>query len=178
MAETNGYTLAPTWRRILAYFIDFILINVLLYASISVMVNQRSLYAALGIMLLAGAYKPAMEAGLGWTIGKRSQKLAVVDVATTGPIDLNQALMRFLPWAMGIFASMLILITHWQDPQFAEVKDLVQYSEFSQRTAISQSWIIQVVTSLPVVSAFWMIADPLKQALHDKLGKTIVILEE
>ena len=166
---------ATPWRRWVAYLIDSVLLVLMTAATFYVMIYYRLLWLALAITFVEALYKPVMEARYGWTLGKLSQKIKVVDATTREKIDFNQALLRYLPWAFGFFASVFVLIRHTQDPNFAEVTDYRSYLEFAQASVLNDSWVLQIIQQVPFVSAIWLFLDPLRQALHDKFANTLVV---
>lgn len=139
------------------------------------MIYFRNLNLAILSLLVGAAYKPLMEAFYGWTLGKRSQKLEVIDLATGNKPDMNQSLMRFLPWALGVCASIFVMVRLFQNPDFADVADPYQYAELLRNSEVGQSTIVSIVSNLSIFSGTWVIGDPMRQALHDKLAKTLVI---
>ena len=173
--QTTTTTPANLWRRWLAYLVDTVLMILLTLLTFYLLIYQKMLWLALAVALLEALYKPLMEARYGWTLGKLSQKIKVVDATTGGGIDFNQSLMRYLPWAVGFFASVFVLVRHFQNPDFAGVTDYLTYMEFAQNSVLNDSWVLQLVQQVPIISATWLILDPLRQALHDKMAHTLVV---
>ncbi|NJC26840.1 RDD family protein [Neolewinella antarctica] len=175
--QPNPTTYAPAsfFRRALAYFIDSILIGLATAPAYYFLIYEGSLYAGIAIIVVGGAYKPLMEARYGWTLGKLSQRIQIVDVVTGVKPDLNQSLLRYLPWAIGVLTGILVTIRVFEQPDFDEVKDIFQYVEAMQKSSLSENFFVRNVSSLPIFSSVWMISDPLRQTLHDKLAKTLVV---
>ncbi|OAV45638.1 RDD family protein [Lewinella sp. 4G2] len=173
--ELSNVTPASYLQRWLAYIIDALVLGLFTALALYLLIYARSLYACLAVTVLEGAYKPIMEWRYGATLGKMAQKLVVVDSVTGQRMDLNQSLMRYLPWALGMFAAIFVITRQYQSADFAEVSDIYGYLDLAQNSPLSDSWVIQVISNIPIFSAAWLIADPWRQALHDKLAKTIVI---
>lgn len=172
--QTSPY--APVARRAFARLVDFGLISVPLNAlALLALIYARSLPLAVVLLLLEAAYKPVTESRWGYTLGKKWMKMRVVDQETGGNIDMNKSLLRFLPWAVSVFTTIFVYTRHFQDPAFAEVGDLIQYTEFTQEHVLSQSVIISLLTNLTIFSAVWMFSDPMNRALHDRIAKTVVV---
>lgn len=166
---------ATLFRRVFAYFIDSFVIAFFTAIAFYLLIEKRNLEMAIGVLVIGGMYKPLFEARFGWTLGKLSQRLFIVDQVTGKKPDLNQSLMRYLPWAIGVFASIFVIIRHFESPGFKEVQDVYQYLEFSRKSVLSSNFLLQVISNLPIFSGVWLIADPRRQALHDKLAKTLVV---
>lgn len=168
-------TTAPIWRRFLAWLVDAVVLSFFTAATIYVLVTYRSLAGAVVIAILEGLYKPVMEANYGWTLGKRALKIQVIDAQTGGPIDFNQSLMRYLPWAITVFAGIWLLDQYLKDPAFAEVLVMDDYMPYLRNSAWTENTYLGIIRQLPVFSSVWMVGDQLRQALHDKLAGTIVV---
>ena len=166
---------ATPWRRWVAYLLDSVLLVLITVATFYVLIYHRLLWLALVLTCVEALYKPVMEARYGWTFGKLSQKIRVVDATTRGKIDFNQALLRYLPWAFGFFASVFVLIRHTQDPNFVEVSDYRGYLEFARASVLNDSWVLQIIQQVPFISAVWLFLDPLRQAAHDKVANSLVV---
>lgn len=172
--QTSPYATIP--RRAFARVIDFGLVSVPLNAlALMAIVFYRSLPLAIGLLLLEAAYKPLTESRWGYTLGKKWMKMKVVDQATGEKMDMNQSLLRFLPWAVSVFITIFVYTRHFQAPAFAEVTDLLQYAEFAREHVLGNSFLISLLSNMTIFSAVWMFSDPMVRALHDRIAKTVVV---
>lgn len=128
-------------------------------------------------MMLVGeaAYKPIMEAIYGQTLGKKWMNIKVVDQKDFSPISWNQSLLRFLPWAAVFYATVFIVVRHFQADGFAEVDSWPAYIEFGREHPLGENLLIAMINYLPLFSVMWVMSDPMKRALHDRLAKTVVL---
>ncbi|SEQ66706.1 RDD family protein [Neolewinella agarilytica] len=179
MPDSTPLPYATFVDRLIARIIDVAIVTlpitlVMLYA-IAVL---RSMPLALLCVVAEAVYKPAFEINSGQTIGKRLRKIKVVNQKDQGEIDANQGLMRFLPWAAIAFTSVFILIRHFQSPDFADVDSIEAYLVFSREHVLGENIIIAIINYLPLFSVMWIFSDPMRRALHDRLGGTVVVKEE
>ena len=135
------------------------------------------IYAAIfgGILLLVEAiYKPIMEGLYGQTLGKKWMNILVVNQKGFGPISWNQSLLRYLPWAAVFYATVFIIVRHFQADGFMEVDSWPAYIKFGREHPLGENLIIAMINYLPLFSVMWVISDPLKRALHDRVAGTVV----
>ena len=166
---------APILRRFLAYLVDTLLLTLLTALTIYVMIGPRLVYVAIGLTVVEALYKPIMESRYGWTLGKLSQKIMVIDAATGRRPDFNQSLMRYLPWGLGMFASIFLILQYAKDPAFAEVADGWAYLDYERDSPWRKNTILAIIQQVPLFSSAWMVGDVLRQAIHDKLARTLVV---
>ena len=169
-------TTAPVWRRFVAWLIDAVVRSVFTAATVYVLVTYRSLAGAIVIAILEGLYKPVLEARFGWTLGKKAMNIQVIDAQTGNQIDFNQSLMRYLPWAITVFAGIWLLDQYLKDPAFAEVLVMEDYLEYLRNSDWNENTYLGIIRQLPVFSSVWMVGDQLRQAVHDKLAGTLVVM--
>jgi uncharacterized RDD family membrane protein YckC len=168
-AGPGGVALADAPNRMIALFIDFIILGVVSYIVSALTTNilgdnyagifgiafrTQSLIGAIvavAIMLaVTGAYFVLLWTRMnGQTLGMRVMKIAVRDQATGGAVSMNQAITRWVflgaPWAINALYG-------W-----------------------SIGWLLSVLIFLYYVYLVYSIAnDPLRQGLHDKQAKTVV----
>lgn len=138
-------------------------------------IELKSLPFAILMMLGEAAYKPIMEALYGHTLGKKWMKLEVVNQKGFGPISWNQSLLRFLPWAAVFYATVFVIIRHFQAEGFMEVTDMPMYIEFGRKHPLGENMLIAMINYLPLFSVMWVLSDPMRRALHDRLAGTVVV---
>lgn len=177
--ETTATHYASFKDRLIARLIDVCIVTLpatllMLYS----VVFLKSLPLAIACIVAEAIYKPALEITSGQTIGKRLRNIRVVTQNDRSAIDANQGLMRFLPWAMIAFASIFVLIRHFQSPDFVGVTSIEEYIKFSREHVLGENFIIAMINYLPLFSVMWIFSDPMKRALHDRLAETVVVLEK
>jgi uncharacterized RDD family membrane protein YckC len=166
----GGVALAPAPPRLIGLFIDFIILGIISYVVSLLTTNifgdnyagifgfayrQQSLIGAIvavAIMLaVTGAYFVLLWTRMdGATVGMRVLKTSVRDAATGGPITMNQAITRWVflgaPWAINALYGWTI------------------------------GWLLSILIFFYYVYLVYSIAtDPLRQGLHDKQAKTVVV---
>ena len=161
--------------RLLAHLIDTFLLLPLGLLTYYFTVERKVLWAVLTVATLSALYKPLMEGYLGWTFGKKLLRLRVVNQADLGPVTYNQAFLRYVPWALAFFTSVFVTVRLFENPDFAEVTDYVTYLEFMQDNSLSKSYLVSLLGNAPMFSAFFIVLDPMRRALHDRLGETYCI---
>lgn len=161
--------------RAVARVIDLFVLFPVSAAAAYFTLYEPNLSIVLLLALLDAAYKPTMETVYGWTVGKRIMKLKVVAQHDLGPIDLNQSLIRFLPWALVFCVTVFLNTRYFQDPNFVEIEDLEAYLKFLQDHPLSQNFFIGLLQYLPLFSAVFVFSDPFRRALHDRLAKTYCV---
>jgi uncharacterized RDD family membrane protein YckC len=113
-----------------------------------------------------------MEFYYGATVGKMAVRIKVVDYQLQA-ISLDQALIRYSPWVLSVGINLLATIHLFQTEGFDEIRNLLAYGELASNTPF-QKW-IQFSIWIAPISAFGMLFNPFKQAVHDQLAKTYCI---
>lgn len=158
--------------RIGASLIDSVVMLPLMGLNYYNIIDFKNLSLALLLALLSAAYKPFMEYYYSATVGKMALKIKVVDYQLQ-PISLEQALIRYLPWVLSIAVNILATIYIFQMDGFENVRDFLSYGDMANTTPY-QKWIQFSIWVAPI-SAFGMLFNPFKQAVHDQLAKTYCI---
>ncbi|PPK86389.1 putative RDD family membrane protein YckC [Neolewinella xylanilytica] len=161
--------------RLAAAIIDAVVLGPLSFGIYYFMVWQPSLLGIVAVWLISFAYKPILEARLGFTIGKWIMRLRVVDRGTNLRIDFNQSLLRYLPWAISAFVTLFVYIRLAQSAGIQEVGDLWAYNKYMNTFPLSQNFFVSMGNSFPIFSAVWLISDPWHRALHDRWAETFVV---
>ena len=173
-SSTSPY--ADIRKRLYARLIDFIIVFVPLNAAAMLaLFFGKSLITALAFLLIEAAYKPFLEMIWGQTIGKMILRIKVVDRATGNNISLNQTLMRFFPWALGVFGTIFLYIRYMQADGFMDITELEQMQDFMKEHVLTNNFLLSVLSNASIFSAVWMISDPLRRALHDRMADTVVV---
>jgi len=161
--------------RGLSWLVDAIIRAPLTVSIVFIAIGSKSLPLALVLMAAREAYKPVMEAVYGYTIGKRVLKIKVVNAEDQGPITWNQSLMRFIPWAIAFYTEVFLTIRFYQAPGFFEVADYEAYAKFQEAHPLYGNFWVGILGVAWVFSVMWIFSDPLRRALHDQLGRTLVV---
>ena len=161
--------------RLAAALVDLLVLAPVSFLAYYYTVHQPALYAVLSLGLVQAVYKPTLEKVWGYTVGKYFLKLRVVSAADFGPISWNQTLIRWLPWAIAFYASVFTTIRAFQDPNFGGFADYQEYFDYVRDSPLGQSTILALLNNAPVMSAVFIVGDPLMRALHDRWAGTYVI---
>lgn len=102
----------------------------------------------------------------GRTVGKKTQKLRVVDFTTEQPISMNQAFWRELPF---IILAVIALI----------ISGLIDYfSVVDESVVLSLAYVVIFLNAaFLVVQVIYCLNNPERRALHDLIGGTVVVRE-
>jgi uncharacterized RDD family membrane protein YckC len=165
----HGHPYAGFWRRVGGYLLDLL---VLLVPSVVIYIVAFRAFAgpyadAAGSLLwwpISVAYV-VIGNGLGGTFGKRWLGLRVVDATGAVPGMRRAAVRAILPYGVSL---VLILISGLLDRWLA--------SESPTPVDAVLVWALVLLLLLPLLLDYlWMIWDPRKQTLHDKLAGTFVV---
>ncbi len=165
----GGVALAPAPPRLIALFIDFIILGIIgfviniittsifgeaafgFFTTIKVQSLIGAIVTVAAMLAVTGAYFVLLWTRMdGATLGMRVLKLSVRDEKTGAAITMNQAITRWLflgaPWAINYLYG----------------------------------WSLGIIVSLLVLIYYIYLTvsiaqDPLRQGLHDKQAKTVVV---
>lgn len=163
---------AGLWVRVGASIIDSLVMLPLMGLNYYNIIDFKNLSLALLLAILSAAYKPFMEFYYGATVGKMALKIKVVDYQLQF-ISLDQALIRYLPWVLSVGVNLLATIYIFQLEGFEDVRDFLSYGDLANTTPY-QKWVQFSIWVAPI-SAFGILFNPFKQAVHDQLAKTYCI---
>jgi len=163
--------------RGIAFLLDRLFVLPFSLGAIYVLIYLKSLPLVLACIVAEAAYKPALEAVYGYTLGKKVMKIKVVSQLTGGQITWNQSFLRFTPWALAAYAAIFVMIRYFQTPGALELETIEEFLEFRVKHPLSNSFLIGMINSLWIFSVMWVFSDPQRRALHDRLGKTWVVKE-
>ncbi|WP_187270826.1 RDD family protein [Neolewinella aurantiaca] len=173
--ETGSPDPAPLQRRFIAWLLDRAVLLPLTGGLLYSIIELKSLPFAILMLLVEAIYKPIMEGLYGQTLGKKWMNILVVNQKGFGPISWNQSLLRYLPWAAVFYATVFIIVRHFQADGFMEVDSWPAYIEFGRKHPLGENLIIAMINYLPLFSVMWVISDPMKRALHDRVAGTVVL---
>jgi len=132
-----------------------------------------------GLVALSILYKPGFEKVLGGTPAKLILKQKVVGKEGV-PLTWGQAIMRYLPWLVGVLFGIYVQYNVFQIPGLEDADGFVDYTQMVQEYQLENGGtmmsIVQgLISMLPIVSAFFIFGNKQKQAAHDILAETYVI---
>lgn len=173
--ENGAHNPAPLQRRFIAWLLDRAVLLPFSIGLLYAIVEMKSLPFAILMLMAEAAYKPILEALYGQTLGKKWMNIWVVNQKGFGPISWNQSLFRFMPWAAAFYATVFVIFRHFQAEGFMEIDTLEAYIEFSRKHPLGENLLIAMINYLTLFSVMWVISDPMKRALHDRLAGTVVV---
>lgn len=169
------FRLASPLMRLLAWAIDKVVLFPLLLVYAAAMGISKNIFLAVFALFLDLSYKVILEKRRGATIGKRLLRLRVVDRPTGEAISWNQSLLRALPWALSFYAYVFYSIRLFETPGFMEATDPNALRAIIEQHPLTNSTIIGLLQFAPFLSSTWIVSDSLLRAIHDRLGRTVVI---
>ena len=161
--------------RGLAWLVDAIIRAPLSLLAFAIAIGSKNLVLVVIILVAREAYKPVMEGMYGHTIGKKVLKIKVVNQQDGAPITWNQSLMRFIPWAIALYTEIFVTVRLFQLPGFADVRDLETYTEFQSNSPLAGNFLVGLLGVAWIFSCMWIFSDPLRRAMHDWFGRTLVV---
>lgn len=176
--ETGPPAPASLRNRAFAYLLDKLFVLPFSLGLMYTVIYLKSLPVALLFIVGEALYKPMLEAFYGYTLGKKVMKLKVVSQKNYSPITLNQSLFRFTPWALAYYAAIFVMVRYFESPDLLSVTNPEEYLAFMSKHPLSNSFLIAILNSLWIFSVTWVFSDPLRRALHDRLGGTMVVEAE
>lgn len=165
-------------NRAFAYLLDRLFVLPFSLGLIYIVITFKSLPLALLCIVGEALYKPVLEGLFGHTLGKKLMKIKVVSQDKQAPITFNQSLLRFTPWAISYYAAIFVMIRYFESPDLLTVTTQEEYLAFISKHPLSSNFLIAVLNALWIFSVTWALSDPLRRALHDRLGGTLVVEAE
>ncbi|MBK7569059.1 MAG: RDD family protein [Bacteroidetes bacterium] len=162
---------ASFWERVGASLIDFLIFIPVYGLSYYNSMSIKSLPLAIILSLAYLVYKIYMEGKSGATIGKRAMKIKVV-TEDNQPINMGTSAVRASLYIINGLVGIMTTVMLFQTDGFQDVTGFMETSQFQQE---HQSNFAIVTTILLVISVLFVAFDKKKQALHDKIAKTICV---
>lgn len=162
-------------QRVLASIIDFFVFIPIIALNFYNMFDLKQTSIAYLVVFLTSVYKPFMEFQYGATLGKMAQKLKVVNM-DYGKIELDEAVLRFIPWIPIQIISLLQINEIFGSGLINKVNSLVDMQLLD--TGSNLPIFNNVFSMLLFIGCLFMLFTPNKQALHDLMGKTFVVKME
>jgi uncharacterized RDD family membrane protein YckC len=176
-AKQQHITYGGFWIRTGALFIDGLLTSVvtipIMYYNIG---NLKSIPLLVISSLIGILYKPTFEFLYGATPGKMALKLRVVNT-NFGKADFTAIFLRNI---FGIVSSALALVFTviiFSSEEFQTITGFFEYSTYVSNVK-EIKYINGLNFSIFVAEIICLLTDPQKRALHDRIGRTYVIVED
>ncbi len=161
------------WKRLLAFFIDTLILVVFIVTIAIAIYGRRYVQLAsqgqtLLFDVLVQFVLPAVAAILFWrfrgaTPGKMLIGARIVSAKTLGPPSTGQLIGRYFAYIISMLPGIVVAVA------------IIVASILSGRTDL-QLWL--VITPLLMWGFLWIAFDKRKQGWHDKLAGTVVIEED
>ncbi|MFI5171573.1 MAG: RDD family protein [Chitinophagales bacterium] len=162
---------ASFWERVGASLVDFLIMLPVLAFNFYNLMQIKSLVLAIIFNFIFIIYKIYMEGTFGATFGKKAMKIKVV-TENFQPIDLKLALVRGCLYLLNAIVGTVSIIQVFNAAGFSDVTGFSEVSKFQNANSSSIGLILSL---LILVSVIWVAFDRKKQALHDKIAKTVCV---
>lgn len=169
-------TYAGFWPRLGAIFLDGLVIGIPTFAlTYFNVVSWKSSGLLILVSIIGTVYKPFMEFQYGATLGKMALNLRVVNLDLQKP-TITEILLRNI---FNIATNFLSIVSTFIIFNSSEFQTVTGYMQFNAILASqSGSTVIRGVTALiGLVEFICLVSDKQSRALHDRIGKTYVIVK-
>lgn len=163
---------ASFWERVGASIIDGLIMLPVIALNFYNTINIKSLILAIVLSFVYLIYKIYMEGTSGATFGKRAMKIKVVNENNT-PINLQTAAVRASLYIINALVGLISTVAIFQAAGFDEVTAFADLGPFQQANGNNFGMVTAI---LVLISVIFVAFDSKKQALHDKIAKTICIV--
>ena len=179
----DGNAAAPSFvgfgPRLGAALLDFLVMLPITGAATYFTAMSPNMNAYFAILLVSVLYKPVCEKLFGATPGKMLLKLKVVGKEGAA-LSWGQAVMRYLPWLVGVLVNGYLQYQIFGAPGLEDVEGFMEYSQFvteyqMENSGFLMSLLPTILALLPLISAFFVFGNKKKQAAHDILAETYVV---
>ncbi len=161
----NQSRIAGFWWRVLAFVLDEIFIDLVLYAALR---NSVTFYEEATITVIANFLYFGLMVGLarGQTLGMKICGLRVVNAIDRGPVTFTQAMARSALYCV------LLLVASIYNYHARRTTHLTT----KQAEKVLRDGLLYLALATPhFLDLLWAAWDKRRQTLHDKFAKTIVI---
>ncbi len=162
---------ATFWDRVWASVLDTLVLAPLIFLSLYNMLNWQIMSLSILALLLNAAYKPFLEWKRGATIGKDMMGIKVVD-EDLKPIDLSHALIRYSPWAVSVFFSLIGVFYFYSSENLSTDLTFMELAKLQENPLTNIQSLYSILFLIIIITLIW---DKKKQGLHDKWAKTLVV---
>ena len=171
----TGVVYGGFWVRLGATFIDILVLAPFTALTYFNIVSWKSMEILILLTLLPVIYKPFCEFYYGATVGKMALRLKVVNLQLERA-NIEEILLRNIFYVVPTLISLVFSVVMFNDPEFLDVDGFIEYSTYSQKFT-SMNLISYISGSITIVDGIMLIADTQNRALHDRIGKTFVVLK-
>jgi uncharacterized RDD family membrane protein YckC len=164
---SNQPRIAGFWWRVLAFILDEVVIDLVLYFALHDS-SSITFYEQATVAVIANFLYFGLMVGLakGQTLGMRACRLRVVNAKDHGPVSFNQAMVRAVTY------SVLLLIASLYNYHVKRTTNLTN----KQAEAVLRHGLLYLALAAPhFLDLLWAAWDKQRQTLHDKFATTVVI---
>ncbi|MFK7808706.1 MAG: RDD family protein [Saprospiraceae bacterium] len=172
--DESPYPYASFTVRALASLVDFAVFIPFMALSTYNQLTIKSLTLELSLSVILLLYKPLMEWKYMATLGKLATKTKVI-AEVGGPMTLGQSFVRSAIFMAGFVISILISISVFTNPAFQDITTLEQMVAFEAYQSYGSAH--DSLGFIMMMSVGFIIFDPRCQGVHDKMGRTLVVLD-
>lgn len=170
--EESHHSYAGFWLRLFAALVDLLVFIPVYVLSFLNDTGWKSLLLSIALTWTFPIYKIWFEGTSGATLGKKALNLKVV--AVNGEVmGYNRAAMRNCLYILSALLSSLTTIMIFNSPGFSNVDNYTEYNKFAAANGLG---LIFIFFLLYVISIIVMFFNTQRQTLHDKIGKTFVVI--
>jgi len=165
------------WIRLGALFIDgLITLIVVIPITFYNIGKLKSIPLLIVVSLISMLYKPTFEFLYGATPGKMALKLRVVNT-DFGKADFKAIFLRNVPGIIPAILSLILSVIIFSSTEFQTITGFFEYSNYVSNIKETRylNGIDFLILSAEVVC---LLSDDQKRALHDRIGRTYVIVQE
>ena len=170
--QKKHFRFASLWNRVSAALIDTLVYLPFAAFGVYNLVTYKSFGLDLLVNLFPLLYKPLMEWKYGATLGKMAVNIRVISTSSFH-ITLDQAMARFTPFFL--YHGVIIMSNYhlFTNSAFAEAIHLEAVAELQQKSPFTG--VSSFASFVMVFSILYLITNPFRQGLHDKLARTYCI---
>lgn len=170
--QKPSYQYAGFWIRVGASLIDGLIFLVIGILNLYNILSFKSLLLELSIAVVYLVYKPFFEYQYGATLGKMAVKIRVIDTEG-GPIDVQQAIIRNIPYMLIGAVSVMVALQVFLQPGFNNVDTFAEYTAVTE--AATNSSLNIMINLFYLISCLFVAFRANRQALHDSMAGTYCI---
>lgn len=163
---------AGFWVRVAAAVVDGLIFIPLGIMSVYNTLSINSLVLELVMTVIYLGYKPFLEYHYGATLGKMAVKVQVIDL-DGGPIDVQQSIVRNIPYLLAIALSRITTLAVQFRTDFSELDSLAEYNRLMEETGYPL--LSTLINMFFVISCLVVAFRKDRQALHDMMAETYCI---
>ena len=169
-------TYGSFWQRCGAITLDTLIIGVPTFAiSYYNITNWKSIPLLVLVSLAGMVYKPYCEFQYGATPGKKALNLNVVN-QRFDKADLTEIILRNIFQIVFPLMTLAATIMVYNSPEFQDINGFMEFGTLSSTSSKATSYITWMSSIVFIIEFICLVSDQQKRALHDRIGKTYVIV--